>query len=401
MKTRGEGGGSALGGLGRCLRFVVLEGMFVALAVLVFRLFPAPPEEQTVAKAWFDKGANRVAVQIFAAGFDHRSALDREAPARVVGTVAWLPSMAAGCGRPVYRAIDFTTDTLFTLGLSLWLIVVLFAVLCPLKDVGVRSRIKSVGLSAAVFIVCFIVRCLILGAAAYRVAPYAVVHYWDIPMRVIALSTILIIGFGYLLGDDEDETVTGRNSQGIPVALFIVALDVLVGCNGNLSNNTITVNVGGGGGDILPYLAILVMVAWSACQNFKGGKRAETAVREAGRGGPTVKPDGALKKLTQKDVAKLFGPPCNADMVANWEAFVRTNGARGCTPPIATVGGRTYTYSQGFRTNPTPESMETLGAIVRRFRETTGVQDGIKAGMFVHPRSEETLYRSVRDRPNP
>ena len=218
--------------------------------------------------------------------------------------------MVAGYGRPVYKAIDFTTDTLFTLGLSLWLVIVLLAVFCPLKGVGVRSRIKSVVISAAAFIFCFIVRCLILGASACQVEPFAVCHYCDPPLRVIALSAILIIGFGYLLGDDEDETDMGRSSQKVLVAMLIVALDVLVGCNGNLSNNTITVNVGGGGGDVLPYLAILVMVAWSARQNFKGREKAETT------GGRPRK--GRRPAFTQKAVAVLCGKDVNT--VARWES---------------------------------------------------------------------------------
>ena len=154
MKTRGESNGLASRSLGGCLGFFVLQGLFVGLSVLLFRLFPANPEEQAAAKAWFDAEANRVAVQVFAIGFEQFSDSDNEAPVGIKGAVARFPSRSAG--RSDVQAIDFSSDTLFTLGLGMWLTIVLFAVLGPLKGVGVRSRIKSVVISAAAFIFCFI-----------------------------------------------------------------------------------------------------------------------------------------------------------------------------------------------------------------------------------------------------
>ena len=155
-------------------------------------------------------------------------------------------------------------------------------------------------------------------------------------LLVIALSAVLIIGIGHLLGGGEGETDMGRSSQKVLVAMLIVALDVLVGGNGNLSNNTITINVGGGCGDVLPYLAILVMVAWSTVRNFRGRKKADAGelprVRvesvEEGAVGEIVKGlvphlggrprKGRQPAFTQKAVAVLCGKDVNT--VARWES---------------------------------------------------------------------------------
>ena len=121
----------------------------------------------------------------------------------------------------------------------------------------------------------------------------------------------------------------------------------------------------------------------------EGGKALREAFKD--RGGPTVKPDGAPRKLTQKEIAASFGPPCNEDMVANWERYAKTSGKQGATPPSATYKGKPYSYSQELRTNPTPENMEILTEIIKDFKRTSGVKDGIDK--FVHPKSEESLYR--------
>ena len=309
MKTRGENGKPVLRVVVHCLWFVVLEGLFVALSLLMFRVFPASPEEQTVAKAWFNKGANRVAVRVFAVGFDFLSLSAHEAPARVTEAVARLPSRSAGCGQPVCRTIDFTSDTLFTLGLGMWLVIVLFAIFGPLRGVGVRSRIRAVVTSAAFFILCFTIRCVIIGGAAYFVDPFTVVHCYDPPLRVVTLSVIVIVGILHFGVEDKDRAEHGRKPTGNPSKVLVAALGVLLGCNGNLSNNTITINVGGGCGDVLPYLAILVMVAWSTVRNFRDRKRPETGGRPR---------KGRQPAFTQKAVAVLCGKDANT--VARWES---------------------------------------------------------------------------------
>ena len=335
MKTRGENGKPVLRVVVHCLWFVVLEGLFVALSLLMFRVFPASPEEQTVAKAWFNKGANRVAVRVFAVGFDFLSLSAHEAPARVTEAVARLPSRSAGCGQPVCRTIDFTSDTLFTLGLGMWLVIVLFAIFGPLRGVGVRSRIRAVVTSAAFFILCFTIRCVIIGGAAYFVDPFTVVHCYDPPLRFVTLSVIVIVGILHFGVEDKDRAEHGRKPTGNPSKVLVAALGVLLGCNGNLSNNTITINVGGGCGDVLPYLAILVMVAWSTVRNFRGRKKAEAGelprVRVASVEEPAVaeiakgivprlggRPrKGRQPAFTQKAVAVLCGK--SEGTVAGWE----------------------------------------------------------------------------------
>lgn len=123
----------------------------------------------------------------------------------------------------------------------------------------------------------------------------------------------------------------------------------------------------------------------------EGGKALREAVKD--KGGPTAKSTGALPKLTQKEVALMFGSPCNEDMVANWEAYDKTNGKRGSLPPSANYNGKSYSYTQVLRVETTAENKAILAAIVEEYKKTQSVKDGIKE--FTHFKSEETLARAA------
>lgn len=123
----------------------------------------------------------------------------------------------------------------------------------------------------------------------------------------------------------------------------------------------------------------------------EGGKALRSEMKD--KGGRTVQPKGAVKKLTQKEVAELFGPPCNADMVGNWEAYENSKGERGAMPPCAKYNGKLYAYSQDLRIDPSKENKAKLAVLVEEYRKTQGVKDGIKK--FTHFKSEESLARAA------
>lgn len=89
----------------------------------------------------------------------------------------------------------------------------------------------------------------------------------------------------------------------------------------------------------------------------------------------------------------MFGAPCTAEKVANWEAKAR-GAKRGSNPPAATVDGVLHSYSQKLRENPTAENMAILAAIVRDYKSRVAVKQRLKdAPPIVHAKSEETSAR--------
>jgi len=97
--------------------------------------------------------------------------------------------------------------------------------------------------------------------------------------------------------------------------------------------------------------------------------------------------------LSQGDVAKMFGKPCNTNMVANWERYHRTNQSKGAKPPSASVNGKWESYRAELRENCTGDNHEILAAIIETFKSCHTIKHAVKTRQVVHAANEETLYR--------
>lgn len=111
------------------------------------------------------------------------------------------------------------------------------------------------------------------------------------------------------------------------------------------------------------------------------------------KGGRPKKSEYKTGYLTQGEVAAMFGPPCTAEKVANWEAKAR-GAKRGSNPPTAIVNGERYHYSEDLRINRTAENMKTLAAIILDYKSRQAIKQNAKdKPKKVHAKSEETLAR--------
>ena len=120
---------------------------------------------------------------------------------------------------------------------------------------------------------------------------------------------------------------------------------------------------------------------------------AKTVEALKNRGGRPKNSERAAGSFTQVQIAAMFGAPCTAEKVANWEAKAR-GAKRGSNPPAATVDGVLHSYSQKLRENPTAENMAILAAIVRDYKSRVAVKQRLKdAPPIVHAKSEETSAR--------
>lgn len=367
--------------------FLLKQVLFFALSVLLLRIFPIPSAETPNVRIQANSFANRCSAAIVASAYNLTSLPSQQGVSKVIRkTVVQLPQSPSKSEHLFFKSLDFSTDNLFAVGLRGWLIFVLFLFILPPGRVSIRQRIVSIGVSALGFLFLFLWRAVFYGCLAHHFDPCALVATCDNPIRFISVFSILFCGACGLKEPGGSNKISWLSLvYAMAFLLLFAILCAITGCKGSISNNHITINVGGGG-DVLPYLVMIVMATWSTINNFKRRRDG------ADKGG--AKPKGALRKLTQKEVADLFGPPCNADMVGNWESYGKGGGKRGSMPPSAEYNGKLYPYVKELRTNPTPENMEILGAIVKRFRETVAVQDGIESGKFTHPRSEESLYRA-------
>lgn len=111
------------------------------------------------------------------------------------------------------------------------------------------------------------------------------------------------------------------------------------------------------------------------------------------KGGRPKKSNFKTGYLTQGEVAAMFGPPCTAEKVANWEAKAR-GAKRGSNPPTAIIKGERYHYSEDLRINRTAENINILAAIILDYKSRHAIKQNAKdKPKEVHAKSEETLAR--------
>jgi len=105
--------------------------------------------------------------------------------------------------------------------------------------------------------------------------------------------------------------------------------------------------------------------------------------------------DHAANSYTQKQIAEMFGPPCNEGKVGNWEARARGS-KRGSTPPAANYKGCLKGYSAELRKFPFGENAEILAAIIDQYSATEGVKAITGKKEEIHPRSDESFYQAQK-----
>lgn len=103
--------------------------------------------------------------------------------------------------------------------------------------------------------------------------------------------------------------------------------------------------------------------------------------------------DHAANYYTAKEVAAMFGPPCNEEKVGNWESRARGS-KRGATPPSAMYKGRLESYREELRKFPIGENLEILTEIIKQYKATEGVKAAAGKLDTIHCRSEETLAKA-------
>jgi len=138
-----------------------------------------------------------------------------------------------------------------------------------------------------------------------------------------------------------------------------------------------------------PVEAVVVEVTPAVREEL--GAASAAAIKNKGGRPKRSKRDGNY--LSQGDMAMMFGPPCNADTVSNWERFVRTNGQAGAQPPSATVDGERVSYTPELRENYTGKNCVILAKIIEAYKSCHAVKTRIGTEKLLHARNDETLYR--------
>lgn len=112
------------------------------------------------------------------------------------------------------------------------------------------------------------------------------------------------------------------------------------------------------------------------------------------KGGRPKKEKEGVPRMSQKDMAAAFGPPCNAEMIRNWERYETTGGLYGARPHGCVVKKEAYVYSKELRLHPgSAENQAVLAVLIKDFKSTSAVKQNAKDASLVHHKSEESLYR--------
>lgn len=135
----------------------------------------------------------------------------------------------------------------------------------------------------------------------------------------------------------------------------------------------------------IPLNARVVEIDKSSAKSFRD------AMKDAG--GRPKRSSRKAGYFSQSQVAQMFGAPCTAEMVANWEAKAR-GAKRGSNPPTTIIDKVCYHYSKELRIDQTPENMKILAAIVSDYQSRHAIKQNVKdKPKNVHAKNEETLAR--------
>ena len=381
---------------------------FVVLAVVFINLFPSKADRYSETEKRISAFANHLTATLAAETFKFTSPDNPKVTVRLIeNETLEFQHTELSSYRPLNTRLVFCTDNFLNICFRIFCIAALMVLVCPSSyPRSLTAKLLSILSGAFCVPLIFFIRALLFGVLAHRFGVNVLGGTIDEIFRNALPFTIYIVVLRPKI-----PTFSKRKVQ---PALLLLLLSLVEGCGSALSNNHVSINLGGDNGML--YLVVAAFFAGSFFSNLTSKRRGRGATDEgedrgrgeafgemaggkwgssaAGQG--VAKPNGAAKKLTQKEVADLFGSPCNADMVGNWESYGKGGVKRGAVPPSAEYNGKLYPYVKELRTNPTPENMEILGAIAKRFRETAAVQDGIESGKFTHPRSDESLYRARR-----
>ena len=210
-------------------------------------------------------------------------------------------------------SLTFRRDDFFSTGLKVLALFALFLFVYTPQRWTCHSRVLSFAVSCSSFLALFALRAVAYGLAAHFFHAATIIWFADPIVRVLLLLAALIIALGVL------KVKEGATQKASPThfrygLLLSLVPCLLVGCSGNISNNNVTIVVGGTGDSWIILLLGVGMMLWPHIRDSRTRRKVEEK--------DVKPPKSARTGFTQRQIAKWF--QVTEREVKRWESGAAT-----------------------------------------------------------------------------
>ena len=263
-------------------------------------------------------------------------------------------------------SLTFRKDDFFSTGLKVLALLALFLFAYTPQRWTCHSRFLSFAVGCASFLAFFALRAVAYGLAAHFFRAATIIWFADPIVRVLLLLAALIIALGVLKVKEGATPKASPTHFRYGLLLSLVPC-LLVGCSGNISNNNVTIVVGGTGDSWIILLLGVGMMLWPHIRDSRTRRKAEEK--------DVKPPKSARTGFTQRQIAKWF--QVTEREVKRWES-----GA--ATPPNG--------FSKELRLSG---DFERLQVVLKAYWDVKRSQggDAYSSKMILRGLSDEEAYR--------
>ena len=249
-------------GKGVNVEFTIRHTIFAVAAFALISFFPLPSDKPGDWDEWVNTQANHFTADVV---FDlYRVTHDPEKSQAIRGDYDTFDFVTkTDDGQFTRRTLVIGTDDLYSRGMRLLLLSALFLIICPPRSISKTRRFKKFFYAILIFHFLFLTRAFVMGTfvALFDGVPY--IRTVDLPFRLLIIAFVLTVGLSTLDESPLEPPKEPLAAPAVRVLIPFLALACMVGgCKGSISNNSVTINAGGGSG-YTPYIVVAVMIGWS------------------------------------------------------------------------------------------------------------------------------------------
>ena len=210
-------------------------------------------------------------------------------------------------------SLTFRKDDFFSTGLKVLALFALFLFFYTPQRWTCHSRVLSFAVYGASFLALFALRAVAYGLAAHFFHAATIICFADPIVRILLLLAALLAAMGVLR--QKAASSPGEYPLHFRYGLILALVPCLfVGCTGDISNNNVTIVVGGTGDSWIVLLLGAGMMLWPHVRDWRRRRKVEEK--------EVKPPKSARSGFTQRQIAKWFQK--TEREVKRWESGTAT-----------------------------------------------------------------------------
>ena len=335
------------------------------LAVLF--LWPTTPAKSPSILNESNRAANFCSAQLFIKGYEAISTANGTSK---VKHLRRKDILIISYESPQYHyhitSLTFRQDNFLSTGLKVLLLFALFLLVYTPRRYTRHSRVLSFAVYCACFLSLFALRAVAYGLAAHFFRTATIIWFADPIVRALLLLAGLLIALGVLRPSAASSP--GEYPSKFRYELLLALLPcLLAGCTGDISNNNVTIVVGGNGDSWVVLLLGVGMMLWPHVRDWTTRRKVEEK--------DVKQTKSARTGFTQRQIAKWF--LVTVREVKRWDSGE-------ATPPNG--------YSKELRLSG---DFERLQVVLKAYWDVKRSQggDAYSSKMILRGLSDEEAYR--------